>query len=137
MNLVVYALYTLALLFQLAGAALVVMDVTQSQRNMDAFKGKLDEAKEAREEHLRHLELQNGRTYPGFGGGVIRGPSFPTATRELFADQLGPRTRIEREALTDFVSAQYSISKRRRWTGVGFLVIGTVAGYAGSMLSVA
>ncbi len=48
MNLVVYALYTLALLFQLAGAALVVMDVTQSQRNMDAFKGKLDEAKEAR-----------------------------------------------------------------------------------------
>ncbi|BAH53685.1 hypothetical protein [Rhodococcus opacus] len=137
MNLVVYSLYSLALLFQLSGALLVVMDVIQAQRNMDAFKEQLDDAQEAKEEHLREMERQSGRTYPGFGGGVIRGPTIPVQAREQIADQLGPSSRLERQALMDFVSAQYSISKRRRWIGVGLLFLGVVAGYAGSMLSVA
>lgn len=43
---------------------------------------------------------------------------------------------MERRALTEFVQAQYVVSKKRRWLGVSLLFIGVVAGYVASILSV-
>ncbi|WP_125458614.1 hypothetical protein [Rhodococcus sp. 1168] len=137
MDLAVYLLYTVALALQLVGAGLVVLDVRQAQRNLDSFKKKLDEAQTAKDEHIKALAKQSGRSYPGFGGGRIKGPTISPLAFEPIANQLGPSAPIERQALTEFVQSQYAVSKQRRWVGVILLFIGVLAGYAGSMLSVA
>ncbi|OZD51675.1 hypothetical protein CH252_14970 [Rhodococcus sp. 06-1477-1B] len=136
MDVVVLILYTVAFSFQLSGAFLVVLDVRQAQTNLDQFKVRLDEAAAAKENHLRQIAAHSGRSYPGFGGGRIRGPVIPEASRDQIADQLGPSGLMERRALTEFVQAQYVVSKKRRWLGVSLLFIGVVAGYVASILSV-
>lgn len=136
MNLAVYGLNTAALLFQLAGAVLVALDVMQAQRNLTGFKVRLDEAAEKRQEHLDHLARQSGRSIPGFGGGSIKLPAIAHQAREQLADQLGPSGMVERQALTDFVQAQFAISKHRLWLGISLLFAGVIVGYTANMLAV-
>ncbi|MFD4182785.1 hypothetical protein, partial [Rhodococcus sp. NPDC058514] len=78
----------------------------------------------------------SGRSVPVFGGGSIRLPTIVPAAREALADQIGPSSKIERQALTEFVQAQFAISKARTWSGIGLLVVGVITGYLANMLSV-
>ncbi|AUM16452.1 MULTISPECIES: hypothetical protein [Rhodococcus] len=136
MRIAVYVLHTLALILQLAGAVLVVLDVRQSQRNTAAFKNRLDEAEEMKQNHIQLLAAQSRRSIPGPIGGRINLPTIPVQAHGLLADQLGPSGAAERKALTQFVQDQFAISKRRRWSGVGLLFAGAIIGYTANMLSV-
>ncbi|WP_143548881.1 hypothetical protein [Rhodococcus sp. ACS1] len=135
MRVVVYLLSTFAFVLQLAGAVLVVLDVKQAQDNVTTFKQRLDEANSKKEEHLQQMAAQSGRAVRGWRGGSIHLPTIPEQARGPLADQIGPSSMIERRALTEFVAAQYAISKVRRWSGVGLLFAGLAIGYVASMLS--
>ncbi|MGC4964080.1 hypothetical protein [Gordonia sp. DT101] len=127
-------LNTAALVLQLVGAALVALDVKQSQDNTTHFKEALDHADETRRNHIADLDRPPGSIASPFGGS-IRLPQIAQSARGQLADQLGPSAMEERKALTAFVRAQYEVSKPRRWIGVVLLVVGIAAGYAGNMIA--
>lgn len=130
----VFWLHSAALLLQLFGALLVVLEIRSTLSNFGDFRDALSKAEEKKDEHREALNKESGGYVPGFGGGYIRKPVFSPEVIEGAVQQAGPGAAMERQALRDFVARQFTESPLRRWLGVGLVVIGSLVGYAANIV---
>ncbi|OBA79330.1 hypothetical protein A5633_17065 [Mycolicibacterium elephantis] len=122
-------LFTVALVMQLAGAWLVILDVRQSIRHTRRLRADLATAENTAQEHHRALAE---------GPEVVR--RFRAALGQQQTDQivrqLGPTSLHQREALVRHLNAQNEISDFRRWGGVAILLAGVIVGFVANVVAV-
>lgn len=155
----VAVLHTLALVAQVGGGVLLLLEAVRTRGNITKFQGALVEAEgmrekqraEIREGREKALKARNASSPLGasvfdllprnnparqFVDAAIAATS-PENTEPLVQDH-GPAAGVERRALMSFLESQFPATPRRShgpWPGVVLLFAGILVSYVANMLS--
>lgn len=134
---VLYLLHSLAALLQVGGGLLVVRDARFTLHNIRGLKAGLETAQAKKDDHRKELEsMSHGRSVPSPLGGTISLPGVNPAVHDALIEQLGPGAAAERQALRDFLTAQFSERHGGTVWGVILLFAGIALGWIANMIGV-
>lgn len=130
---ILYFLHSTAAGLQLLGGGLVVADVKSTMDNARRFKDSLNAADEKADEHRADLmspETQSGRV-------IIPKMHITPEIADAIVNQLGPSAAMERQAMREFLRAQFPDNRRSPWLGVVLLVLGIITSLVANLLGIA
>lgn len=149
-------LHTFALIAQLGGGIVLVVEAIRTRHNISTFQDALVEAEGVREEQRSAISADREKTLgrlhapvagvprsamlpPGFQSLLAAYTQFtsPDTVEKLVSDH-GPAAAIERRALLSFLDSQFPATPRRLhgpWPGVFLLFAGILVSYVTNMLS--
>lgn len=153
---IVAVLHTLALIAQVGGGVLLVVEAIRTRRNISTFQDALVEAEGVREEQRSAIGAAREKTLSRLHAPVAGVPrsamlssgfqsllnsytqfTSPDTVEKLVSDH-GPAAAIERRALLAFLDSQFPATPRRShgpWPGVVLLFAGILVAYVANMLS--
>lgn len=127
MTMVIVTLHSVALLFQLLGACLVIREIRSVGLSLSRLRSQLGEAESLKAKQRDDIRRASGATYtPVPGHRVDAAPKI--------ADMIGPGATMENQAVRDFVQSERPRSWIQKWLGVTLVVVGAVVAYAANVL---
>lgn len=127
MTTVVVTLHSVALLFQLSGACLVIREIRSADLSFSRLRSQLGEAERLKTKQRDDIRRAGGTTYtPVPGQRVDAAPKL--------ADTIGPGATLENQAVRDFVQSERPRSWIQKWLGVTLVFVGTVVAYTANAL---
>ncbi|MFZ2560759.1 hypothetical protein ACTXJM_11245 [Corynebacterium variabile] len=123
----VVTLHSVALLFQLVGACLVIREIRSAGLSFSRLRSQLGEAECLKEKQRADIRRAGGATCsPAPGHRVDAAPRI--------ADMIGPGATLENQAVRDFVQSERPRSWIQKWLGVTLVIMGAVVAYAANVL---
>ncbi len=134
---ILYFLHSTAAGLQLLGGGLVVADVKSTMDNARRFKDSLNAADEKADEHRADLMKRGLSPETQFGRVIIPKMHITPEIADAIVNQLGPSAAMERQAMREFLRAQFPDNRRSPWLGVVLLVLGIITSLVANLLGIA